>query len=389
MLVPTKDSAPEITPQNDLMAALTQGMALISDEPPAPAPSPGDTPPPATEPAAPAPEPAAPEPEATIDPADPLASLEKSDKPEVGKLPIEDLKTDPTDDIKPGDKAGYRIKELKEEIATKWKPLEQTLAQKEARIAELESKSAQLDELQQKLQSYETEMSVVKLERTEAYQKQVAEPMKNVIESAVRLADQHGIDKDELLDALEVTDYEAAKRKIVQLTSGLDVPPVDLLEMVSLHGKVQPILSKREELYANADKALSELQARSEQENLQKRAQIAEERVRTAPVVLEKVAAHIPALAEFVKTHGDAIAKTDIDSLDLANRIYNHTAGLAVPVLAKKLASTQQQLDDALDEIGKLRKAAPSPGATRFTPHSGTERPTDLLKLLNQQLGDA
>lgn len=383
MLVPTNESAAAVTPQNDFLTALTQGIAGLELEPAAPAAEP-------TTPAAPPQEPAAaptPEAETPLDPSNPLAALEAK-KPETSKLPIEDITADSGEKLKPEDKAGYRIKELKEEINTKWKPLEQTLAQKEAEIRDLAAKAAQMDELREKLAAQEQEMSVVKLERTEAYQTQVAKPMQDVIQSAVKLADRHGIDKDELLDALEIGDYDAAKQKIVALTTGLDIPAIDVLEMVGLHGKVQPILTKRADLYANADKALSELQVRAEQEQLQKRAQIAEERVRTAPVILEKVATHIPALAEFVKTHGDAIAKTDIDALDLSNRIYNHAAGLALPVLQQKNITLQQQLDDALDELGKLKKAAPNTSSQRYS-QTPTEKPTDFMEAMKQGLGFA
>lgn len=381
-LVPTNDTAAPITPQNDLLAALTQSLGDLPTEP-TPTPEPAPT---ATSEPAPTATPT-PEPEVTVDPNNPLAALE-AQKPEATKLPIDDLNPESGEKIKPEDKAGYRIKELKEEINTKWKPLEQTLAQKEAEIKELAAKAAQIDELKQKLEAQEQEMSVVKLERTEAYQTQVAKPMQSLIESAVKLADRHSIDKDELLDALEIEDYETAKAKIVALTTGLDIPAIDVLEMVGLHGKVQPVLAKRNELYANADKALSELQVRAEQEQIQKRAQIAEERVRTAPVILDLISNKIPELADFVKTHGEAIAKTDIDSLDLSNRIYNHAAGLAVPVLAQQNRTLKQQLDDALDEIGKLKKAAPNPAGQRYSA-TPTEKPTDLLQVLNRELGFA
>lgn len=380
MLVPTNETATAVTPQNDFLTALTQGIAGLEQEPAAPAATP--TPEPAAAPA-----PVTPEPEVTLDPTNPLAALEAK-KPEVGKLPIDDLTTDPGEKVAPGDKAGFRIKELKEEINTKWKPLEQDLAQKVARIAELEAKVAQAAAIEEKLAAQEQEMSVVKLESTTAFKEQVAKPLQDLIQSAVKLADKHSIDKDALLDALEIGDYDTAKDKILALTSGLDIPPVDVLEMVGLHGKAQPILSKRTELYANADKALSELQVRAEQESAQKRAQIAEERVRTAPVILEKVATHIPALAEFVKTHGDAIAKTDIDALDLPNRIYNHAAGLALPVLQQRNVTLQQQLDDTLDELAKLKKAAPNPGGQRYSV-TPTEKPADFMEAMKQGLGFA
>jgi hypothetical protein len=352
-----------------------------------------------SEPAAPEPEapPAAPvaaeEPKVTP-PADPLKELSTPETPEF-KLPI-DEEEEPEKAAEEPDtseiKAGRRIKELKEEVKTKWQPkvaeLEQSKAQLESRVAEMEARLAAVEELETKVKTYEEEMSVVKLEKHPKYIREVREPLQAKVTEATVIAKKYDIPTEDLLDALEIGDASEAEAKLEALTSGLDVRPLDLLKLMKIHGDVQPILAKRDELLSKADQALAELQVAGEKEAQQKSLARAEERKQIVPVITERLMAKLGFIKDDLPALADATAATDLDALDTPNIVYNHMAGLAMPKVLAKASAIQRENDRLLDEIESLKKALPRfEGGMTHT--GGTAKPKNFLEALKRDLGKA
>lgn len=329
-----------------------------------------------------------PEPENKI--VDPLKEiLSDEEEPTKNKLPI-DEETEEVEEI-PKDKAGYRIKELKEEIKTKWKPeiaaKEQELAQVKARLTELEVEAARAKELEEKTKQYEQELSVLELTKTEAWQKEIKEPTRAISDNLVEIADRYGIDYDKLAEAVENRDNKVARAMIKDLVSGMDVSPDDLYEINDLRGKMQPILQRMDDLYANADKALLELKARSEQETAEQIAARAEERRKATSLVAERVAAKIPLLAEEIKTLSSQVGDTDFDALDPQNKAYNALAGNLLPKMLKQLSQLKSEYDTALDELEKFRRAKPNPGG--FVQNGSSAPRKDFMQAVMQDMGFA
>lgn len=329
-----------------------------------------------------------PEPENKI--VDPLKEiLSDEEEPTKNKLPI-DEETEEVEEI-PKDKAGYRIKELKEEIKTKWKPeiaaKEQELAQVKARLTELEVEAARAKELEEKTKQYEQELSVLELTKTEAWHKEIKEPTRAISDNLVEIADRYGIDYDKLAEAVENRDNKVARAMIKDLVSGMDVSPDDLYEINDLRGKMQPILQRMDDLYANADKALLELKARSEQETAEQIAARAEERRKATSLVAERVAAKIPLLAEEIKTLSSQVGDTDFDALDPQNKAYNALAGNLLPKMLKQLSQLKSEYDTALDELEKFRRAKPNPGG--FVQNGSSAPRKDFMQAVMQDMGFA
>ena len=347
------------------------------------------------------PEPAAPEPEAppaapvaepkVTPPADPLKELSTPETPEF-KLPIDEEEPekaaeDPdTSEIK----AGRRIKELKDEVKTKWQPkvaeLEQTKTQLESRVAEMEARLAAVEELETKVKTYEEEMSVVKLEKHPRYIKEVREPLQAKVSEATALAKKYDISTDDLLDALEISDASEAETKLEELTSGLDVRPLDLLKLIQLHGAVQPILAKRDELLAKADQALAELQHAGEKEAQQVSLARAEERKQIVPAIAERLMAKLGFIKDDIPALAEATAATDLEALDTPNRVYNHMAGLSLPKVLAKAGAIQRENDRLLDEIESLKKALPRLDGGLVS-SGGTTKPKNFLEAMKRDLG--
>ena len=350
--------------------------------------------------------PAAPEPPAAAEPAAPVADpepavdpLKEAATPDVPdfKLPIDDepepepAATDPKEKLDPVKKVERRIEELKGEVKTKWQPrvaeLEQEAAQLKSQLEEKEARIAQLAELETKVKSYEDEISVTRLERHPRYVSEVKEPLKAKVAEATAVAEKYDIPVGEVLDALELADPNAAEAAIEKLASGLDVRPMDLLKLLKLHGEIQPILTKKEEMYANADKVLAELEVAKVQETQQAALARAEERKRVAPTVADVLIKKFPLIKDDISALVDAAANADPDALDVPNKVFNHLAGLALSKVVQKATALQNERDQLLDELDTLRKALPNIGGTGFTPNTDGAQPKSFLEAVRRGIG--
>ncbi len=348
--------------------------------------------------------PAAPEPPAAAEPAAPVADpeppvdpLKEASTPEVPdfKLPIDDDEPEPEPDPKekldPVKKVERRIEEVKREVKEVWKPkvasLEQETAQLKAQLEEKEAKIAQLAELETKVKTYEDEISVTRLERHPRYVAEVKEPLKAKVAEATAVAEKYDLPVGEVLDALELADPNAAEAAIEKLASGLDVKPMDLLKLLKLHGEIQPIIKKQNDMYANADKVLAELEVAKEKETQQAALARAEERKRVAPAVADVLIKKFPLIKNEISALVDAAANTDIDALDTPNRVFNHLAGLALSKVVQKANALQTERDSLLDELDSLRKSLPNLGNGGFTTNTEGARPKTFLEAFQRGVG--
>lgn len=328
--------------------------------------------------------PAAPVAEAT--PAAPAAPLDAVVPPEGDfKLPTDDIQkpeAPPVKEVK--NPAGYRIQELNKEIKEKWTPkvteLEQTISQKEARILELQGLAARSTELETKLKDMEAEVSVVRLERTEAFKNEVEKPQKECDAKIKEFATTYGLDHRELINAVVEQDPGKRKAAIKALTSGLEIDADDADDLRDTIKKAHAIFARQDELYANADKALAELEARKEQEMEAAAASRAEERVKATDSVATRVAKSLPYLADIVNEAAGSVKETDPDKLDVHNKAFNQIAGVALPKLAEKYAKVMAERDELLDEIASYRKASGRVGDGLGAAGLGEGKPKSLLE---------
>ena len=330
----------------------------------------------------------------TLEPTKPntrtgLDALVGDEPPVKGKLPIED-EPEPTTKKEKVDPANYRIKELKEEIsgvyAPKIKELEETLAQREARLQELEGFAAERETLKQQQAEWETEMKVVKLERTPEFVKTVTGPIEKTEPRARDLAETYGMDEGKLFKAFTEGTEKDRRAALKEATDGLDVDVDDSFEIRELIKQYLPIIEKRESLYADADKALAELAARREGETAQQAAARAEERVKAADLVASRVSAALP----YLKSHVDAllpvIKSTNLDTISPEDAVYNAMAGTLLAKMNGEYKTLRAQLDEALDELASTRKTAPRVGPGGAVSNS-TEVPVSLAAAAKAMMG--
>lgn len=320
--------------------------------------------------------------------ADPIAEIEASAKedPNASKLPIDDIAED--EPVVAGDakaKAGYRIEALKAEIKETYKPriaeLEQTVAEREARLLELKGSADELERLRETVKSYETEMSVVKLEKTPAFIAEVTKPFEAIQTKTDAIIETYGLDKTEVYAAFAEPDEGKRRAALKAITSGLELDVDDAVELRTLAREVQPLYNRRDELYLNADKALAELGARAEQETAAQAMARAEERGKATDMVAARVTKSIPFMKELITDELlGTVKETDQDALDPQNKAYNHLAGVTLPKLATKYSQLVTERDRLLDELAGYQKSGARVGGGLGSAAPGEGKPKNLLE---------
>jgi len=323
---------------------------------------------------------------------EPAVALEPLEEPGGVKLPIDDDDATPPAQQEPGkqrDKAGDRIAELKEEVKTHRATVEaerQARAQAEARILELEGLAQEATTLKERLTEAEKVTSVTQLERSRPFQEQVLNPLSTISDEAGEIADRYALDVDELFKALEMPDDKAARARLKEITSGLEIDPDDYTTLRELRTRTQPLLAKRAEMYANVDATLLELKVNGERETAAQAAARAAERKAAIPAVVSRVVKWLPAIKDAVNDAAAKAGEVDPDVLDPANKVFNQLAGHALPALGKMYAAVIAERDELLDELSRYRTAQPKPGG--FSPPSAnTTRPATMEEAIQRSLG--
>jgi hypothetical protein len=335
----------------------------------------------------PAPEPE-PEPEPAPEPekirkavAKPLENVEpvKGDDPAF-KLPIDDPDEEdeqPTADeeelpahIKEGtaQAAAFRtMRKEKAEISRQLAAEREELQKYRSQVTELEGERIRREELETKLKEYETRLQVTRLEESDVFKSQVEKPLKDIASRANKIADRYGIETEALYTALETPDEDARRNLLKKLESGLDMDVDDKVEIRQLAKELLPLLTKRDELYTNADAALAELQALDERRAAEQAAARADERREATRQVADHLTRKIPILKSLEGFRFDdivgSVAETDPDALDTHNKVYNALAGQALPKLVSRYAKAMSQIQDLSDELASYQAATPRPGA--------------------------
>jgi hypothetical protein len=308
--------------------------------------------------------------------ADPIKELDDAapdEDPDSMNLPIDEADPEPEEtegsEDNPYDKGTpqhRRFEVMRKEAGVLKSELDaerQTRTQLETRVKEIEAAAARATELEEKIKAYEAKITVSNLTESEAYKEQIAKPLMGILERSDAIADSYGIDRDKLAETLEIADEKARKAAFKELTSGLDIDPDDALEMRALAKEVQPLKTRREELLANADKALAELEATKTRSEQEATLRAAEERKET----VDKVAKHITTKLPFLKTLDgvdfdglvDSVKESDFNSLDTPNKAYSQIAAQLLPKLVRSYDAAIKEVERLSDDISKYKKQTP------------------------------
>lgn len=327
---------------------------------------------------------------AAAEPLSPLAALEAAGKEDdaPAKTPL-DKDGEPVTERDP--KAGPRIQELKAEIKSVYKPriteLEQTLALKEARIAELEGSGQSMEEMKAKVAEYEQDLKLTRLEKSPEFVREVKAPLDALQKETDEIVEKYGLDRDEVVKAMTLPDKNARRAALKAATAGLEVDQLDLVDLHSIAERAQPVFARQDELFADVDKTLAELEVRATRETAAQAAARAETRAKDTDTITAAVVRSLPFLSDVADEIAKEIKETDLDALPNFDKAYNHFAGKALTRAKVEVINLRNKLDAALDELAAFNRADPRVDGGLGATAAGGEPPRSLAEAAARAAG--
>lgn len=282
-------------------------------------------------------------------------------------------------------KAANRFKQLKDEMKQfreERDQFKQLTVEQELKIKEMsglvENKDVEL--LQQKIAEYEHAQMFSNLEQTSAYQEAVTKPLEALIEQADQIASKYDVDTNTLIDIFAMTDADLQDERLSEVLS--HASDRDKARIYKLMEDVNPILSRRAELYANVEEASREAEMLEEARNnaqLSERAKLRENVTRN---VMERITEKLPFLKTFDKLDVGAIqqkaAQTDPSVIHPVDFAYNAVSAQLLPAIVREYVSQKKEIESLTDRLAEFESAEPrisGTGSSRLPTASGSRSP--------------
>lgn len=277
---------------------------------------------------------------------------------------LDSLDADVGEDWTPKASSAFqRLKaELKEKNAER-EILIQEAREAQAKVAELEGVvgSETVETLQQRVQEYENAQMVSNLEQTQAYSEAVIAPLEQIFTQVEKLAESHGVDYGELVDAMTIEDQGQQEERVAELLA--TASDRDRAIFYRLAAEVEPVLQRRDNLRNNAAEAFREAELVAEERNKIALADRAAERVNVTKNVAQRITDKVPFISGFEGLDMDNIAKeaasvdpSVVHSVDFA---YQAVAARLMPSLVKEYASSQKLIDELTKQLASYEDAEP------------------------------
>ena len=307
---------------------------------------------------------------------------EEKEKEGEGEKEKEKEKED-EEDSPEGGPAGRRIQILKGEAKVLKQSVSELESEKKAletRVEEMESQLKDYEEVRSEMDTYRKERSVLQIRQTPEYQKEVSEPIAEILGESDEVAKTYakdGLTPAEVEEALAVSDRRERRRKIHELADRVGMEDADRETLVELGVQMAPVLARRNEILEDAEAGLRELMAAKERREEEEALVRADERKRAATAVTRRMETKIPFLSSLkgvnLKKLQDHVIEKDPSSMDMANLVYNQMAGQLFPTLVQRFMDLQEEHDVIMDELEALRTGAPGagPGKSPSSPAGG------------------
>jgi chromosome segregation ATPase len=308
---------------------------------------------------------------------EPAADVEDTESPATDS-PLDEL--DSADDVGKDwtPQAARRFKQLKAELKgskTRLSELESSLSAREARLKELEAiaENPEYDQLKSRVEEYEQQLLVTKLESSKIYQDLVAQPLAELVTEADAIAEKYEVDANELLDAIALEDEAAQEEALSDLLAA--ATDRDRFRIYKVIEQIKPILHQRSVLQENAQAALQEAEALQETQTKQQLAERAAARQQAAEVVADKIRTKLTFLegvegVDFAAL-SKKVAETDPTALSPVDAAFQTYAAQLFPKLAREYVSLQKELSTLTDKLAKFDRASPRAGGGGSNPLLG------------------
>jgi hypothetical protein len=291
--------------------------------------------------------------------------------------------------------AARRFKELKSELKvfkTRSQELESLAEQRAERLKELEAvaSSTEAEELKARLESYEQDMLLNKLERSPAYKSLVLDPINHLVSEADAISEKYSIGGDALIDAIANPDEAAQDEMLSELLA--DASDRDKARVYRIIEEMKPIIAQRDALRANVSDALREAE---ELDNVREQARLRdrlEARTTAAKAVSEKIVAKLPFLSSLEGVDMTSIMKAaseiEPSTLDPVTGTYHAMSAKLLPKVAAAYVGLQREIESLVDRLAEYDKASPKAGGgNQSSPQSPISGSKGFLEAINEAFG--
>jgi len=300
----------------------------------------------------------------------PLAKEQPPAKPEAIENetttddPIEQLNDDVGNDWTP--EAAKRFKNLKQELKdykSQLQELQQEKTQYETQIQELKglTENKDYEQLQQRVEEYEKRQMFSDLEQTMAYQKAVAEPIRDLLNQAAQVAEKYDVDSSALIDVLSMTDPNLQEERLAELMPRAS--DRDKAKIYSILERIDPLVQRREQMMQNTQQALAEAKLVEEQNGRAEMAERARMRSTVTHNVVERIQQKLPFLAKIEGLDMNKIeqdsASLDPTTLHAVDHVYNAVSARLFPSIVREYVSLKKELDLITDRLADYEQAEP------------------------------
>ena len=275
--------------------------------------------------------------------------------------------------------AARRFKELKSELKTyktRAEELEQDVTHKASRLQELEAIANNPENkiLQDRLNEYESQMLVTKLEQSQAYKSLVEKPLMDLVDEADAIAAKYEVDGNGLLDIIAMDDETAQEEQLAELLSAAS--DRDKFRIYKIIEEVKPILNQRRVLQENAQAALQEAEALDAEQAQYKLIEKVKYREEAATAVAEKLRSKISFLTSMDGVDLSAIAKEaaqiDPATLDNVNSTYQAIAAKLLPKMVGQYLTLQKEVDALTSRLADYDRSSPKAGGGSLSSSIGS-----------------
>jgi len=265
--------------------------------------------------------------------------------------------------------AARRFKELKSELKTyrtRAQELEVTAHQRETRLKELEAvaNNPEFETLQQRVEQYEQQMLVNKLEQSRTYKELVEKPLSQLVGESDTLAAKYNIEPSALLDLIAESDEAVQEERLTELL--VHASDRDKFRVYKMIEEVQPILEQRRTLQENAQEAIREVEELEQARSQYELSQRATQRLEAASAVAERLQNKLTFLSgiEGVDMHtlAQEAASVDPSTLDPVTGTYQAMAAKLLPKMANEYYALRRELEALTDQLAEYDKASPRTG---------------------------
>lgn len=296
---------------------------------------------------------------------------------------------DPTNTEQGNEEGDDYVSDFPEQIAgspeaqAKWGELRRELREARAYAAQFEDAQNQGDVSQQiqaaaelerqvreyesKMQEYERELSISRVEATREYKALVEEPLNAIVNSAEKVAGAYNVDANELINALTETDPKRQTQMLDELVEGMSER--DRARIYRMADDTAAIYETDASIRARAAEALSEVTAQQQAEAQYYAEQRAAEHFEATTKVWDMVTERLPDIGVDYQALRDDVFASNFDEATPEARSYAASASVVLPHLVKALSAKDARISELERALGGLKKATPtSPAGNAAAP---------------------